>query len=251
MRVATRPTARLVSGSSAVSASPSSVTVCATTWSTWTCSSLSCIIQLLEKDDTPRRPAPGVLPAERAGVGTRPCPPASFEGRAGICRRHCQATGIRGSKHGAPLFMRHHVPGACRATLLEPQGRLPAPFHRRVAGPRPEDGPHRRHFPVRGKSRHRTSPHRRRRVRDRGHRVYSAGRGLCCPCDGETSRCLPRSSRQARWALCHHRLHACAGRPHRPNTRGDTRYLSLIHISEPTRLGMNSYAVFCLKKKTA
>src|SRR5450756_150788 len=27
------------------------------------------------------------------------------------------------------------------------------------------------------------------------------------------------------------------------------QYLSLIHISEPTRLGMNSYAVFCLKKK--
>src|SRR5450756_267167 len=26
--------------------------------------------------------------------------------------------------------------------------------------------------------------------------------------------------------------------------------LSLIHISEPTRLGMISYAVFCLKKKT-
>src|SRR5450759_5435450 len=26
--------------------------------------------------------------------------------------------------------------------------------------------------------------------------------------------------------------------------------LYLIHISEPTRLGMNSYAVFCLKKKT-
>src|SRR5659263_754122 len=29
-----------------------------------------------------------------------------------------------------------------------------------------------------------------------------------------------------------------------PNNR-----LSLIHISEPTRLGMISYAVFCLKKK--
>src|SRR5665648_1116357 len=32
---------------------------------------------------------------------------------------------------------------------------------------------------------------------------------------------------------------------------GDTTglyYLSLIHISEPTRLGMISYAVFCLKK---
>ena len=27
-------------------------------------------------------------------------------------------------------------------------------------------------------------------------------------------------------------------------------YLSLIHISEPTRLGMISYAVFCLKKNT-
>ena len=27
--------------------------------------------------------------------------------------------------------------------------------------------------------------------------------------------------------------------------------LSLIHISEPTRLGMISYAVFCLKKKTS
>src|SRR5450759_1000260 len=28
-----------------------------------------------------------------------------------------------------------------------------------------------------------------------------------------------------------------------------TLFLSLIHISEPTRLGMISYAVFCLKKK--
>src|SRR5450756_1530193 len=30
---------------------------------------------------------------------------------------------------------------------------------------------------------------------------------------------------------------------------GTTYVLSLIHISEPTRLGMISYAVFCLKKK--
>src|SRR5450756_2055013 len=30
---------------------------------------------------------------------------------------------------------------------------------------------------------------------------------------------------------------------------GDAQVLSLIHISEPTRLGMISYAVFCLKKK--
>src|SRR5450756_2942376 len=33
--------------------------------------------------------------------------------------------------------------------------------------------------------------------------------------------------------------------PHRRAVLG----LSLIHISEPTRLGMISYAVFCLKKK--
>ena len=29
----------------------------------------------------------------------------------------------------------------------------------------------------------------------------------------------------------------------------EIKNLSLIHISEPTRLGMISYAVFCLKKK--
>src|SRR5450756_1761582 len=33
-------------------------------------------------------------------------------------------------------------------------------------------------------------------------------------------------------------------------TEDDVELLSLIHISEPTRLGMISYAVFCLKKKT-
>ena len=32
---------------------------------------------------------------------------------------------------------------------------------------------------------------------------------------------------------------------------GADQNLSLIHISEPTRLGMISYAVFCLKKRTA
>src|SRR5450756_462835 len=33
----------------------------------------------------------------------------------------------------------------------------------------------------------------------------------------------------------------------RESQRRHDRYLSLIHISEPTRLGMISYAVFCLK----
>src|SRR5450759_3103866 len=35
---------------------------------------------------------------------------------------------------------------------------------------------------------------------------------------------------------------------HRQPEAGDVVDLSLIHISEPTRLGMISYAVFCLKK---
>ena len=50
------------------------------------------------------------------------------------------------------------------------------------------------------------------------------------------------------------RAAACAGidylaveASHRVGGRGLTE-LSLIHISEPTRLGMISYAVFCLKK---
>src|SRR5450759_1727475 len=38
-------------------------------------------------------------------------------------------------------------------------------------------------------------------------------------------------------------------RPGERQSHGSTKYLSLIHISEPTRLGMISYAVFCLKKK--
>src|SRR5450759_1854844 len=33
-----------------------------------------------------------------------------------------------------------------------------------------------------------------------------------------------------------------------PDLRRESFILSLIHISEPTRLGMISYAVFCLKK---
>ena len=40
--------------------------------------------------------------------------------------------------------------------------------------------------------------------------------------------------------------------PNTPVALGDgmIQYLSLIHISEPTRLRRISYAVFCLKKKT-
>src|SRR5665648_184318 len=41
----------------------------------------------------------------------------------------------------------------------------------------------------------------------------------------------------------------CTGRTGHAECTQITYDLSLIHISEPTRLGMISYAVFCLKKK--
>src|SRR5665809_140624 len=40
------------------------------------------------------------------------------------------------------------------------------------------------------------------------------------------------------------------GEPDRPRPERPVQGLSLIHISEPTRLRRISYAVFCLKKKT-
>src|SRR5450759_5969783 len=52
----------------------------------------------------------------------------------------------------------------------------------------------------------------------------------------------------------HHHLglntwESLGGSPPPPGGTGLYHTLSLIHISEPTRLGMISYAVFCLKKK--
>src|SRR5450756_2942721 len=47
-------------------------------------------------------------------------------------------------------------------------------------------------------------------------------------------------------ALCRRTPSGARERPLTSATR--LLYLSLIHISEPTRLGMISYAVFCLKK---
>src|SRR5450756_2122298 len=44
-------------------------------------------------------------------------------------------------------------------------------------------------------------------------------------------------------------MHRAAGRSGVGAVMGSKNLLSLIHISEPTRLGMISYAVFCLKKK--
>ena len=51
------------------------------------------------------------------------------------------------------------------------------------------------------------------------------------------------------WPGYHHKsqYHVCS--LYRPGCGQYHKDLSLIHISEPTRLGMISYAVFCLKKK--
>src|SRR5450756_302726 len=63
---------------------------------------------------------------------------------------------------------------------------------------------------------------------------------------GGGARGDPRSG-----AAAHERLHGDpAPRPgHEDVRRRKDLDVSLIHISEPTRLGMISYAVFCLKKK--
>src|SRR5450756_102316 len=86
---------------------------------------------------------------------------------------------------------------------------------------------------------------------------------FCCPAgprhraEGEAT--MPSRTRRKRWqdvkkqdiplenALRAYLLHH-EDMNHSPKTVR-TYSLSLIHISEPTRLGMISYAVFCLKKK--
>src|SRR5450756_2075652 len=72
------------------------------------------------------------------------------------------------------------------------------------------------------------------RVTGDHHARFRGSRGLRCPRPPDCLACRRRESdlllSQGTW-------------------EGMPWYLSLIHISEPTRLGMISYAVFCLKKK--
>src|SRR5450756_3060066 len=53
------------------------------------------------------------------------------------------------------------------------------------------------------------------------------------------------SARRRSWVICFGSLRM----NRKPGAVCSAHDLSLIHISEPTRLGMISYAVFCLKKK--
>src|SRR5659263_451166 len=68
---------------------------------------------------------------------------------------------------------------------------------------------------------------------------------------GSTTAWNRPAQQAARRLAATRRCRAARHRPGRPRRGGRRcpRLLSLIHISEPTRLGMISYAVFCLKKK--
>src|SRR5665254_14983 len=124
----------------------------------------------------------------------------------------------RGSAHG------DRGPGRIgrRGDVREPgprhgrHGRRPGGDDRRPARPGP--------CPVFGGASRRPSPRH-------GRRSSPPGRRPCRPWRGPGSRTSPR-------------------RPIRPGPRSPCALpLSLIHISEPTRLLSISYAVFCLKKK--
>src|SRR5450756_1246641 len=70
-------------------------------------------------------------------------------------------------------------------------------------------------------------------------------RSATCP-SGPTYSCMIRSYEIILFLAT---FSSCAGRAGRVVFPAWLATLSLIHISEPTRLGMISYAVFCLKKK--
>src|SRR5450756_1493199 len=116
-------------------------------------------------------------------------------------------------------------------------------------------------MPLRASGRCRWRTPRRRRGRGARSRP-PAGRARRSPGDPDqlVAGLVDRGPHglQAGLLLCDHvDLAALEVHHHAPNTgdptnlcgNGADAVLSLIHISEPTRLGMISYAVFCLKKK--
>src|SRR5450756_2903082 len=95
--------------------------------------------------------------------------------------------------------------------------------------------------------------------RTQAHRLHHGGDGLlallACADTVHIQWLLNDIANRHSWIkgtvrVLEHDLHVPTEGPHLVRSKaGDVLPLSLIHISEPTRLGMISYAVFCLKKK--
>src|SRR5450756_2211747 len=100
----------------------------------------------------------------------------------------------------------------------------------------------------------RISHHRHKQIRDAGcSHISKCGELLTVATIEQQNRApeylsfLNRPERPCRDNILwiHHHL----GIPRLELLHAAPQHLSLIHISEPTRLGMISYAVFCLKKQ--
>src|SRR5665647_3828325 len=95
--------------------------------------------------------------------------------------------------------------------------------------------------------------------RPSGTRRPTPGRLTACPREANLGKApLPALRRRRRHRLCSRRpATGTVPPPHRRTAAREVegldidayRFLSLIHISEPTRRTPISYAVFCLKKK--
>src|SRR5665648_1151343 len=83
-------------------------------------------------------------------------------------------------------------------------------------------------------------------IRDRHRGNIARTRPPCALCGEDIDYTLPWYDPRA--FVVDHILPLTLGGPDTIANK-QAAHLSLIHISEPTRLGMISYAVFCLKKK--
>eukprot|EP00825_Cyclidium_porcatum_P042600 TRINITY_DN5866_c1_g4_i8.p3 TRINITY_DN5866_c1_g4~~TRINITY_DN5866_c1_g4_i8.p3 ORF type:complete len:114 (-),score=17.69 TRINITY_DN5866_c1_g4_i8:6-347(-) len=94
-------------------------------------------------------------------------------------------------------------------------------------------------------------------IRDR-YRGFKKGVPACAGCHGPAGAGLPAEAKEIKNARISNIKTSkrkivdgiqCKNKKKENTINTREIKLSLIHISEPTRLGMISYAVFCLKKK--
>src|SRR5450756_2681926 len=117
--------------------------------------------------------------------------------------------------------------------------------------------------------RHRVYRREKRHIRSRtkAHATDTlpTGSGQYCPLRRIGTQASARNGASTYGSYSRRHFSRCVHTASRPDEQGDPVHhvcpfegqdgrqrdmgLSLIHISEPTRLGMISYAVFCLKKK--